>query len=75
MRSVSFAALPLMVRLTSFTTIFMAWVMIEEWIIDRHGFDRYLPFYKVGNLCLYDLAVAIMLALLWIKSSRAPRGA
>lgn len=49
----------------------MAWIMIEEWLIDRHGFDRFLPFYKVGDLCVYDLAVATSLVLLWFRVHHA----
>ena len=60
-----FADLPLFAQATSIMTLFMGWVMIEEWIIDRHGLDRYLPLYHVGNLCLYDLTVALALAAVW----------
>ena len=65
MTPIRFKSLPFIVQLTSIMTIFMAWVMIEEWIIDRHGLDRFLPYYQVGNLCLYDAAVALILLALW----------
>ncbi len=68
---IGFAQLPLAARLATFATFFMGWVMIEEWIIDRPGLDRYLPLYRVGNLCLYDLTVAGLLALLWWRSRPA----
>ena len=66
----SFSKLPLFVRIVCFAVPFMAWIMIEEWIIDRHGLDRFLPFYRVGNLCLYDLAVATLLAGTWAALHR-----
>ena len=68
---VRFAALPLIVQLTAIIAPFMGWLMIEEWLIDRHGHDRYLPFYHVGNLCLYDLTVATVLGLLFFRFRRA----
>ena len=68
-----FLQLPLVVRIVCFAVPFMAWIMIEEWIIDRHGFDKFLPFYRVGNLCLYDLTVAILLAVGWIALDRSAR--
>ena len=71
MMPVRFAALPLIVQLTAIIAPFMGWVMIEEWIIDRHGLDRYLPLYHVGNLCLYDLTVATVLGLLFFRLRRA----
>ena len=56
-------------------SVFMAWVMIEEFEIDRHHLDRFLPFYKVGNLCVYDLAVLMLIAVLWISLRWAQREA
>ena len=64
-------SMPPLAQLTSFMTLFMAWVMFEEWVIDRHGLDRYLPFYRVGNLCLYDFGMVLMLGTLWFL---LPRG-
>lgn len=52
MTTLTFRQLPLFARLTSFATVFMAWIMVEEWVIDRHGLDAYLPLYRVGNLCV-----------------------
>lgn len=70
MSSVSFASLPLIVRLTTAVSIFMAWAMIAEFVIDRHGLDRFLPLYRVGNLCLYDGAVIVAILVFWIAAHR-----
>lgn len=56
----SFSEMPLVVRGAAAATGFMAWVLFAELIIDRHGLDRWLPFYRLGNFCVYD-AVAIIL--------------
>jgi len=44
-----FRSLPLAVRLATMLAFFLAWVLFAELIIDRHGLDTYLPFYRVGN--------------------------
>ena len=69
---VRFAELPLAARLASFLSFFMAWVLFAELIIDRHGLDRFLPYYRVGNLCPYDLAVGALLVALWMRLHRQP---
>lgn len=70
MQKVSFATLPALVQFASLATIFIGWVLFAELIIDRHGLDRFLPFYRVGNLCPYDLAVLALLLAAWIVLRR-----
>lgn len=66
MQKIAFVALPALVQFTSLATIFIGWVLFAEFVIDRHGYDRFLPFYRVGNLCPYDLGVVLALALTWL---------
>ena len=66
MQKLAFADLPTITKLASFATLFIGWVLFEELVIDRHGLDRFLPFYRVGNLCPYDLAMLGSLGLAWI---------
>ena len=65
MSKIHFADIPLVVRLTTRMSIFMAWVLFAEFVIDRYGFDRYLPFYRVGNVCPYEL-VAILAIVVFL---------
>ncbi len=44
-------------------TFFNTWVLFEETIIDRHGLWEYLPYYRLGQLCAWDLGAAALLAL------------
>ena len=67
---IAFRSLPLIVRLTTMATLFMAWILFAELVIDRHGLDRFLPWYRVGNLCVWDLAVVALLALTWWRLQR-----
>jgi hypothetical protein len=49
----------------------MAWVMFAEFVIDRHGLDEFLPYYRVGNLCPYDLAIIAIILAFWIVAHRS----
>ena len=70
MEKIPFGSLPLSVRITTLASWFMAWVLIAEFVIDRHGLDTFLPFYRVGNLCPYELAVIAVLAFAWVRLNR-----
>ncbi len=62
---VRFRSLPLVVRVATMLTYFVAWVGFAEVVIDRHGLDAYLPLYRVGDFCTYDAAVLLILAVSW----------
>ena len=70
MQKITFAALPALVQFASLATIFVGWVLFAEFIIDRHGYDRFLPFYRVGKLCPYDFGVLLALAATWLLLRR-----
>jgi len=50
-------------RFAVWLTFFNTWVLFEETIIDRHGLWEYLPYYRVGRLCAWDIGAMILLAL------------
>ena len=47
-------------------------VVIEEFVIDRHELWKYMPYYKVGDPCVWDLTVAVIItvALCWASAER-----
>ena len=49
-------------------TFINAWVIFEETVVDRHGFWRYMPFYRVGLFCVWDAAVLAVTLLLLLVS-------
>jgi hypothetical protein len=66
MNSVSFAELPWTVRVVLGLATFNLWWSFEEFVIDRFGVWRYLPDYKFGRLCAWDLTVALgIAAVIW----------
>ena len=77
MSRIGFARLPAVVQIMTMASIFMAWIMFEEFVIDRHHLGRFLPLYQYGNLCLYDLTAALLVVGLTMvfRAERQGRGA
>ncbi len=60
-------------KLAIAATFFNSWVIFEETVIDRHGLWRYMPFYRVGLFCTWDvvaLLAIVPLVLLGIDRIR-----
>jgi hypothetical protein len=71
MGTLSFKQLPLIARLAIGAAFLNTWVLFEEIVVDRHGLWRYMPFYRVGDFCLWDLTVVLLIFMaLWRLSSR-----
>ena len=66
MSEIAFARLPFITKLATLLSFFLGWVMFAEFVIDRQGWDEFLPFYRVGAFCPYDLAVIAILAIWWV---------
>jgi hypothetical protein len=60
--------LPLIARIAIGTTFINAWIIFEETIVDRHGLWRYMPYYRVGLFCVWDVAVFAITLLLLLLS-------
>ncbi len=74
MSNMPFKQLPLLVKIAIALTFFNSWVLFEETVIDRQGLWKYLPFYRVGIFCAWDvvgLALIGAMVLLASKRSRA----
>ena len=70
MNRIAFKSLPLIVRISTLASWFLAWVLFAELVIDRHGLDSWLPYYRVGNFCPYDVAVIAALVFAWVRLNR-----
>ncbi|HUG41645.1 MAG TPA: hypothetical protein VMM12_14245, partial [Longimicrobiales bacterium] len=70
---IEFWQLPLWVRIAVALTFFNTWVLIAEFVIDRYGIDEYLPFYRYGDVCIWEIAVLLVLVFWFVRSSRVPR--
>lgn len=67
--------MPLWVRLASALAVLNTWVLIAEFVIDRYGFDRYLPLYRYGDVCIWDVVVLAAVAIAFAAFSQAPKQA
>ena len=71
MKRVSFAELPWTVRVVLGLATLNVWVSIEEFVIDRSGLWRYLPGYRYGRFCVWDLTMTLgIAAVIWWRSAR-----
>ena len=61
MKKLTFKQLPPIVKIGLGIVLYNAWWSIEEFVIDRHGLWKYMPYYKVGDPCLWDLTVAVII--------------
>ncbi len=66
-----FRQLPLIVKIAVGVVFYNAWWSIEEFMIDRHGLWKYMPYYRVADPCLWDLVVGLIIVFgLWRLSRR-----
>ena len=49
--------LPMRAKVSVALILASSWVLFEETIVDRHGLWRYMPHYKLGLPCVWDLGV------------------
>jgi hypothetical protein len=54
-------------------TLLNSWALFEELVVDRQGLWRYLPFYRVGAFCVWDLAALSAVGLLITSLRRSGR--
>lgn len=63
-----------MTRFAVWLTFFNTWVLFEETVVDRYGLWEYMPYYRVGRLCAWDIgAMALLGFIVWKFVSRAKR--
>jgi hypothetical protein len=71
MGTLAFRQLPLSIKIAVWVVFNNAWWSIEEFVIDRRGLSKYMPYYKVAAPCVWDLAVALVISLaIWRASAR-----
>ncbi len=63
MREPGGSRLPVLLRLAVALTLFNSWVIFEETVVDRLGWWQYMPCYRVGRFCEWDV-LAILVILL-----------
>jgi hypothetical protein len=55
---------PGIVRFAVWLTFFNTWVLFEETVVDRYGLWEYMPYYRVGKLCSWDIGAMVLLGFI-----------
>ena len=71
----SVPTMPGIARVAIWLTFFNTWVLFEETVIDRHGLWEYLPYYRVGKLCAWDIGAMALLGYVVWRAFRRRRAA
>lgn len=72
MPRVEFHQLPRWIRVAAALTVLNTWILVAEFVIDRYGLDEYLPLYRYGDVCLWDIAVVIGISVAFVRASQPP---
>ena len=70
METLSFQQLPPVVKIAVWVVFNNAWWSIEEFVIDRVGLWKYMPYYRRAEGCAWDLVVALFTGLVIWRASR-----
>jgi len=54
-------------------TFFNTWVLFEETVVDRYGLWEYLPYYRVGKLCSWDIGALALIVWFTVRTLRQSR--
>ena len=58
--------MPGIVKFAVWLTFLNTWVLFEETVVDRYGLWQYMPYYRVGQFCSWDLgAMALLGFIVW----------
>lgn len=61
MTRLTFAEMPRIVQISVGLTWMSIWILFEEIVVDRQGLWKYMPFYRVGNYCVWDMGMTILI--------------
>ena len=70
METLSFRQLPRVAKLAVGIVFLNSWILIEEFIIDRHGLWKCMPYYRVADPSVWDLAVTLIIGFAIWRASR-----
>jgi cytochrome c-type biogenesis protein CcmH/NrfF len=55
------AGVPGIVKVAVVLTFFNTWVLFEETVVDRYGLWEYMPYYRVGRVCSWDIGALALI--------------
>ena len=66
--------LPGMVKFAVWLTFLNTWVLFEEIVVDRTGLWQYMPYYRVGKFCSWDVGAMVVFGYVvwrWLSRPKA----
>jgi len=63
-------ATPRIIRVATWLALLNSWVLFEEIVVDREGLWKYMPFYRVGRFCPWDVAAVIVISVVVWRAFR-----
>jgi hypothetical protein len=63
MSKLKFRDMPWSIKLVTGVAWMAAWVTFEETVVDRSWLWHYMPFYKVGDYCVWDATAATVIVV------------
>jgi hypothetical protein len=73
MPDVPSAGVPGIVKAAVVVTFFNTWVLFEETIVDRYGLWGYMPYYRVAELCSWDIGALALITWETVRVFRRQR--
>jgi len=67
--------IPGLVKFAVWLSFLNTWVLFEEIVVDRQGLWKYMPYYRVGKFCPWDLGAMVVFGLIvwrFMGNSRTP---
>ena len=69
-KTVPFGSLPTLAKFGIGAGIFFVWTAFEQQVIERFGIYHYMPFYRVGSVCVWDILAMITIYGSFVYLSR-----
>lgn len=70
MQQIQFGSLPTLAKFGIGAGILFLWTVFENQVIERFGIYQYMPFYRVGSICAWDIAAITVIYASFIYISR-----
>ena len=70
MQQIHFGALPTLAKFGIGAGILFAWTGFEREVIEPFGIYKYMPFYRVDGICVWDILATIVIYGSFIYMSR-----
>jgi hypothetical protein len=72
MEKLHYGALPAFAKFGIGAGVLFIWTVFEHEVIERFGIYQYMPFYRVGAICAWDILAITVIIIASIVMSKKP---